>query len=151
MKAAYGFRVLTGLAVLLGNVSCHNCDAAIFSEPSGLTLVFDKAVVIQQQLEVTITADGASFQGTQPARGLATGNDYLWYGVDTHSDSGLTPTVTRVGLRTYVPKSITYLLVADGVVVAQGSATPTYEHLNETHDGCSQTYDQATVPITIQQ
>jgi len=49
------------------------------------------------------------------------------------------------------PKSLTYHLVADGVTVADGSASPTYQHLVESHENCSNHYDQASVAITVQQ
>jgi len=153
--------LLTG-SVCLGLASCSSeCDGAVFSKYSSVTLEFDKPIVVDSELDITIVGDDGLDSYGQPIRRTSQTSWYvdrlststgtsIWPVYDRESDGGVHLVVKSVVMQS-APKSLTYHLVADGVTVADGSATPAYQHLVESHESCSLPYDQSSVTITVQQ
>ena len=137
---------------LLGVASCRasECDDAVFSQYSSLTLQFDKSIVVTREFDITIVGDNQTSQTFWYVDGApATTGPTALPVYDRGADGGVGYTITSVLIRG-APSSLSFHLVADGVTVADGSATPTYQHLVESHENCSLPYDQASVAVTVQ-
>jgi len=144
----------------LVTASCHTCDDAVFTQGSSVTFVFDKPIAVASELDITIVGcDAVDAYGQtkcHPSQTywyvdrptVATG-PYAGIPIYNHEDGGIGYVVTSLSM-SGTPSSLTYHLVADGVTVADGSATPTYQHLVESHENCSLAYEQASVAITVQ-
>ena len=158
LKRVYALALM--VAPLLVTASCHTCDDAVFTQGSSVTFVLDKPIAVARELDITIVGcDAVDVYGQTkcyPSQTywyvdrptVATGS-YAAIPTYNHVDGGVGYIIKSLSL-SGTPSSLTYHLVADGVTVADGSATPTYQHLVESHENCSLTYDQASVVITVQ-
>lgn len=156
----YVYALSLMVAPALVTASCRTCDDAVFTQGSTVTFVLDKPIAVTRELDITIVGcDAVDAYGQTKCHTsqtywyvdrptVATG-PYAAIPIYNYIDGGVGYIVKSLSM-SGTPSSLTYHLVADGVTVADGSATPTYQHLVESHENCSLRYDQASVVVAVQ-